>query len=272
MRISNMHAGQLLQLTGCRYATLIALLRQLESLLPKKSLGRPMEHSLWTRLIVTLIKLRSDVAYRSLEVFLEIPFVTLHRYANRIAEMLATLPLFKREDQVQTTFLIVDGTCTRIRSSNVKDYSGYKHYKNKKVQMVVSDNREVIAVSKSYEGRVHDKSIWNQEFQTLKHLFEKLVLGDKAYAGGKGEDEILFRPIKRNELEYKQNKESSKAFNKELSRWRVTVEHVFAALKCFRILSGIFSLQPKRYGTTFKAIAVIYNENQRIKKMEKAAA
>lgn len=156
---------------------------------------------------------------------------------------------------------MVDGTCTRIRSSDLNDYSGYKHHKNQKVQMLVDDQRRVLAVSKGYSGKVHDKTMWNQEFKSLEALLDKPVLSDKAYAGAKSENKILLRPIKRNEMLYKDHKDISKAFNRELSKWRVTVEHVFAQLKAFKILRNLFPLQPKRYGTCFKAIALVYNLN-----------
>jgi len=78
----------------------------------------------------------------------------------------------------------------------------------------VDDRRRVVVVSKCYDGAVHDKRIWNKEFNSIKHLFDRIVLAGKGYAGGTGENEILFRLIKRNELEYKNNKESSKDFNR----------------------------------------------------------
>jgi hypothetical protein len=260
INFKRLHAQQLYQLTGCRYAVLIELNRQLALRLPdrKRSIGRPFKQPIWVRLILALVKLRGEEAYRSLEVYLGMPHVTLQRYTNRICEMLALLPLYR---QTQHTFLMVDGTCTRVRSSAQDDYSGYKHHKNRKVQMLVDDQRRILAVSPGYSGKVHDKTIWNKEFSSLAKLLDRPVLSDKAYAGATGENQVLLRPIKRNEKLYKEEKESSKAFNRELSHWRVTVEHVFAQLKAFKILRNLFPLQPKRYATCFKAIALVYNLN-----------
>jgi hypothetical protein len=172
--------------------------------------------------------------------------------------MLNNVPLFQR---AKLQFLIVDTTCSRIRSTEQKDYSGYKHHKNRKCQALVDDKRHIVSVSDAYAGAVHDKVIWNREFAITKRLFDRPTLGDKAYAGGKGENTILFRPVKRNETAYKDEKESSKAFNRELSKWRVTVEHVFAQLKNYRILRGIFPLHPTRYGMIFCTIALLHNMN-----------
>ena len=265
INFNRLHEQQLYQLTGCRYAVLKELERNLVKLIPIKRAGRPFSNPVWIRLIVTLVKLRGEEAYRSLSVYLGIAFVTLHRYTNRICELLAQVPLYR---QTPHSFLMVDGTCTRVRSSGNKDYSGYKHHKNQKVQMLVNDQRRILAVSKGYSGCVHDKTMWNREFKSLQHLIDKPVLSDKAYAGAKGENEVLLRPIKRNEMSYKLRKEESKAFNRELSQWRVTVEHVFAQLKAFKILRNLFPLHPKRYGTCFKAIALVYNLNLDAKNAE----
>ena len=170
-------------------------------------------------------------------------------------------------------FLIVDSTCTRIRSSSIDDYSGYKHHKNKKVQLLTDDKRQVLAVSGGYSGKIHDKTMWNKEFASVAKLLDRPVLGDKAYAGAKGEPEakgkIVLRPIKRNEVNYKLDKESCKAFNRQLSQIRVGVEHVFAQLKAFKILRNLFPLQPKRYATCFKAVAFVYNMNLQEKNTQK---
>lgn len=85
-----------------------------------------------------------------------------------------------------------------------------------------------------------------QEFDLLKHLLNKIILADKGYAGGIGENKIMFRPVKRNEVEYlcpvryKENKEQTKEFNRALSKERVKVENVFAHLKSFKILRNLF--------------------------------
>lgn len=258
INLNTLHSQQLYQLTGCRYAVLREMERKLLQMTMNKRAGRPFNHPVWIRLIVALVKLRGESAYRSLSVYLGIAYATLHRYTNRICEMLAQMPLYRRS---RHTFLMVGGTCTRVRSTNSNDYSGYKHHKNQKVQMLVDDRRRILAVSRGYSGKVHVKTIWNQEFKALVHLIDRPVLSDKAYAGAKGENTVLLRPIKRNEMAYKFKKDESKAFNRALSQWRVTVEHVFAQIKAFKILRSLFPLHPKRYSTCFKAIALIYNMN-----------
>ena len=124
-----------------------------------------------------------------------------------------------------------------------------------------------------YSGKVHDKTMWKKEFTSITQLLDRPVLGDKAYAGAKGETDakgkIVLRPIKRNEVHYKLDKESCKAFNRQLSQIRVRVEHVFAQLKSFKILRNLFPLQPKRYATCFKVVALVYNMNLQEKNPQK---
>ncbi|MBP0639339.1 hypothetical protein J8I34_28920 [Cupriavidus sp. AcVe19-6a] len=44
-----------------------------------------------------------------------------------------------------------------------KAYSGYKHHRRAKVQVVTHKDRRIVAVSQSYPGSVHDEKIWNME-------------------------------------------------------------------------------------------------------------
>ena len=50
-----------------------------------------------------------------------------------------------------------------------------------------------------------------------------------------------------------------KAFNRQLSRKRIVIEHVIARLKVFRILSERYRNRRTRFGLRFNLIAAIYN-------------
>lgn len=91
---------------------------------------------------------------------------------------------------------------------------------------------------------------------------QHLILADKAYAGAKREWLNLYRPLKRCELEYKQDKDAAKAYNKGLSQVRVRVEHVFASLKTWRALQGLFAWKATRYAEVIKAVCVLHNLNR----------
>jgi len=66
----------------------------------------------------------------------------------------------------------------------------------------------------------------------------------------------------------------TKSYNRELSKKRVLVENCFAHVKDFKILRNLFPLQAKRYGTVFKAVALIYNLNldEKLKQQQKVKA
>ena len=107
-------------------------------------------------------------------------------------------------------------------------------------------------------GPVHDKTIWNREFDKVMPLLVSFILGDKAYAGAEGEGTVLFRPIKRNETAWWSDAEGCRTFNRILSRRRVRIEHVFAHLKAFRLIRDQFPLRWNRYAVVFRAIAFIH--------------
>ena len=115
-----------------------------------------------------------------------------------------------------------------------------------------------VADSRGYPGSIHDKTIWNDNFdmvQTGSH-----VLADKAYAGADGEGKVLFRPVKRNERVWKDDPEGAKAANRALSKKRVKIEHLFARLKTWRIVRQ-YPNRPETIGEVFKAVAFIHNLN-----------
>ena len=99
----------------------------------------------------------------------------------------------------------------------------------------------------------------DKEFPRLRHRLSRPTLGDKAYAGGTGEGELLFRPIRRNEKAWKENNATSRSFNRHLSSIRVRVEHAFARIKAFRVLVGQFHLGLGSYDTVFRAVAFVCN-------------
>lgn len=263
MKIEQLHEEQLRQLTGCRYATLRALHQALLAAEPARARGRPLKQTRWVMLVVTLIKLRLDMPYRAIEIMVRLDAVTLHRYVQRIVSALSALALQPDTGAPLKGFLIVDSTGTRVRSTDIKDHSGHKHHKRRKCQAVVTEAREIVSVSRAFAGSVHDTRIWNEVFGATKP--DRLVLADKGYVGARGEDEVLLRPYKRSDVAYKADKERAKAFNRSLSKVRVTVEHVFAQMKAFRVLSNLFPSHPDRYGEVFAAVAVIHNYSLRFR-------
>ncbi|WP_245176220.1 transposase family protein [Cupriavidus sp. AcVe19-6a] len=86
---------------------------------------------------------------------------TISRYVIGVAHGLCSLALAGTPPPRST--LIVDSTSIRVACTESKAYSGYKHHRRAKVQVVTHKDRRIVAVSQSYPGSVHDEKIWNME-------------------------------------------------------------------------------------------------------------
>lgn len=239
-------------MTGYCSAQVEQVIRRIASRVPRR--GRPTKHSLRIQVIAAILKLRLNLTVRAIAALTGMPVATTARAIHRVVRCLAEGGLGQQSAQM----LIVDTTSVRIGSSEVKAYSGHKHHRCAKVQVVASANGAIVDVSDGYPGSVHDKRIWDAEAQRLA-LGDVVVLGDKAYAGGHGEGVTLFRPTKRNESAYYSDKRAAKERNRQISRVRVRIEHVFARLKCWRVIAGIFPYHWSKLGVVVKSLAVLHN-------------
>jgi len=191
---------------------------------------------------------------RTVSIIYNIPYVTLWRWCRTISRVLANT----FEQVLETARIrIVDTTSTRIRTTDPRYYTSYKKQRVVKAQVICDEGGHIHSISNPYAGSVHDKVIWNNEWPSIGQV--SLILADKAYVGPTGERSVLFRPIKKNEGQWKRNPVRAKAWNKQLSKRRVKIEHVFAHLKTWRIIHHYFPQSPDTYSTVLKAIAFIYN-------------
>jgi len=161
--------------------------------------------------------------------------------------------------------IIIDTTeQKRRRPTNKKKqknfYSGKKHQHSFKTQIVVSRLGRILNVSKSYQGRIHDKTILIKE-KTMDHIpkdIKKMV--DRGYQ--KIDKEYPFHcidiPIKRNRWKKKLLR-SEKVYNTKLSKRRVIIEHVFSRMKKYKILSDTYRSKEKEYNQHIRNIAALCN-------------
>jgi hypothetical protein len=70
---------------------------------------------------------------------------------------------------------------------------------------------------------------------------------------------VLQRPVKRNKRRFKETPCAVRIWNGMISTLRVRIEHVFARLKSFAILAGIFALHWSRLACVVRALAVVHN-------------
>jgi hypothetical protein len=111
-------------------------------------------------------------------------------------------------------------------------YSGKQKDHTVKNNLMCRDNQQIVYLSETYEGRVHDKKIADQEAcQFPKNSRLRLDLG---YLGYHPEGVMTLLPIKKpyqSKLTQQQKK-----FNQWVSRYRVVVEHAISGVKRCRIV------------------------------------
>lgn len=193
------------------------------------------------------------VLFEALGYQLELPIVRVNSYSGWM-EVCPALREF-----------LVDSTERRIRRPKDSDdqelyYSGKKKCHTVKNQIIVHPRkRRILSVSRTVEGKRSDKKLLEQD-QTMSRAPPKAKgLGDLGYQGA-GEINPLISfltPIKK-----PKNKElspSDKETNRVISSIRVRVEHPFAYMKHFNILTHPFRNRIPKAHQPFVSIACIYN-------------
>lgn len=105
------------------------------------------------------------------------------------------------------------------------------------------------------KGRQQDFGLFKES--GVEFAEEVEVFADKGYQGIAKLHANSFTPVKKpkgGKLSAKQ-----KAYNREIGKLRIAIEHVFARLKVFRILSQRYRNRRQRFGLRFNLIASLYN-------------
>lgn len=130
----------------------------------------------------------------------------------------------------------VDTTTVRIGKGKQRGhFTGYKHLSGIKLQVVVTDQKEVVDVSPAHPASAHNYRIFVREWHRLAQKLDRALplLADKAYVGlhslTEGQIQV---PLKRG------THRLAPPTVENLSSKRVRVEHVFARLKTFRVLTN----------------------------------
>ena len=154
------------------------------------------------------------------------------RKARELRELVAREPALKE--------VIVDGTERRVprpvhAGRQRRYYSGRKKRHALKNLIVVAGG-QVQWCSRTVPGRQHDKALADRERLRLPRGVS--VLGDSGFAGMAAGEADVVTPWKKprgRRLHWKR-----RAFNRQLSRERVKVEHTLASVKRLRILRDEF--------------------------------
>jgi hypothetical protein len=161
--------------------------------------------------------------------------------------------------------IIIDSTeqrrrrpVNRRKQKNV--YSGKKHAHTIKTQITVSKRGRILHVSRSYPGRVHDKTVFNREKMLLYLPRKTRKRMDKGYDGV-----IKDNPRCNITLPHKRRRNSppltrgQKQANTIRARERVMGENTIARLKKYPILSDKYRSSEDSYNQHFRNIAALCN-------------
>ncbi len=139
-------------------------------------------------------------------------------------------------------------------------YSGKKKCFTQKVQIIADVETGEILSSNFCDGRTHDFRLFKESGTAVQpHV---LILADAGCQGISKINKNSRTPFKRKKgcpLSEEEKKES-----RDLSKQRITVEHIFRKLKIFRIFRETYRNRRKRFGLRFNLIAACCNFADRL--------
>jgi hypothetical protein len=154
----------------------------------------------------------------------------------------------------EISYYLIDATeqeINRPKKGQKKYYSGKKKKHTIKNQIIINDKMKICSVTKSVEGKKHDKKLYDES--RIYSMEKSSLKGDLGYLGSAGITIPKKKPKK------KELTEEEKNYNKEFSKERIKIEHVFGKMKIFQILAQRFRNPRQTHALIFKNIAGLYN-------------
>jgi len=219
----------------------------------KQGGGRPYALTLEESVAMLLLYTRAYVSHVFLSVLFNVHDSAICRYFAKvrpITEQVFKLPARNIDlSEEEILKLVVDATEQRTeRRQRGCGYSGKKKAHTVKTQIVVSGKGDIMHISSSVPGNVHDKKLYDQSGVILPDTAK----GDLAYLGTN-----ITIPLKSSKLH--QLTQRQKDHNTRHSRKRIIVEHVLCSLKAFRILSDRFRGSLINYHSYFLIVCGLRN-------------
>ena len=256
--------------------------------------GHPYAHAACDRLLMALLWLRAYPTYEVLGFFFSLHKRNAQLNVRSALDVLDSLddfpfdrPGLGREKlrspaAVMAAFpqvrFIIDAKEQRVNKPRGEQaqrpyYSGKKKAHTVKTQVVVNPRGQVEAVSGSVPGSTHDLTLLVQS-GVLEGLGEGAsAMMDKGYCGvGKHHPSVPvvlpYKKPRKGELSGEQ-----RAFNREVSRHRIVVEHTMAQLNRFTVLRQVFrGKQRDRHGKVVRVVAKQVNRRLAVKPLRTYAA
>lgn len=228
---------------------------------PKNRSGRPWSiGGLEEHLLVLLILYRCCVTQDFLACLYQTDQAAISRSLRRIERLAIKVLGVKRRIVVtaeEAEALIVDCTEQPIQRPSRKQrcwYSGKKKGHRIKTEAIVTAQGRIVSTSRPAPGSRSDITVRRRGPRLPKG---SRVYADSGYQGLQDEHpdvEIPYKKSKHHPLS-----KDEKEYNHGLSRFRVRIEHAFAKLKSFRMLSERFRYPRATYAAKFALIAGIVN-------------
>jgi DDE superfamily endonuclease len=257
--------------------------------------GHPHRHDDCHRLLMALAWLRVYPTYELLGFFFGLHKRNAQLNVRDVLAVLDTLDDFpfgrpgrdrkklRSVTEVMTAFpevrVIIDSKEQRVNRPRGYDaqkpyYSGKKKAHTVKVQVVVDPCGRIESVSDSVPGGAnHDLPLLCAS-GVLEQLAEgQAAMMDKGYVGVKnyypGVPVVIPFKARRNHP----LTDEQKAYNREVARYRIVVEHTMAQLDRFTVLRQVFrGRQRGRHGLVVRVVAKLVNRRLRVKPLKTYAA
>lgn len=256
--------------------------------------GRRYEHDAADRLLMTLLWLRVYPTYEVLGFFFALHKRNAQLNVLTALEVLDDLPDFpfgrpgpdrkktRSAAEVMAAFpavrVIIDAKEQRINKPRGEEaqrpyYSGKKKAHTIKTQVVVDPRGRIEAVSESVPGVTHDLTLLVGSGVLVGLGEGEAVMVDKGYVGlDKHHPGVpLVMPAKKprgGELSDEQ-----RAFNREVSRHRIVVEHTIAQLNRFTVLRQVFRGKRRdRHSRVTRVVAKVVNRRLALTPLKTHAA
>lgn len=221
----------------------------------KHAVGAGKRYCLSTEeaVLLTLIHFRTYETLAFLGFLFDCDLTTAHRYIRRFEPLIDSVMDIQRNKGALTKediFLLVDATEQETERRKGTGYSGKKRRQTIKTQVIATRDGKIRHVSHSVPGNIHDKKLF--DLTKLPKKTQEKMLADLGYMGT---DCVI--PIKSSKLHKLTIKQ--REANKKHSVLRIPIEHVFAHLKQWRILSHRFRSSLKNYNMIFRVICGLRN-------------
>ena len=212
------------------------------------------------QLLALLFYYRFYTTQAFISYFFRVDDATICRSTKHLEPLLARVVALKKArklSQEQLATILIDCTeqpIQRPQKQKISLYSGKKKQHTIKTEIQVNNEGRIINISKPSPSSVHDFTVRGKHDPIPP---SSKALMDSGYQGIQKKHKKSKIPIKKpkgGELTPRQ-----KAYNRQLAKKRIKVEHKIGELKVFRIIGDKYRNGTSRYNLKMNIVAVLVN-------------